>query len=149
MRRHVCTCGWLIAATIAASALAVAQGERTFRARLSTVPRTVQMQETVDGIGQATATLAGTRLTVTGTFEGLKTPATVARLHAGRKGVRGPAIADLQVTPAVKGTLSGSVELNREQLEALSSGGVYIQIHSEKAPEGNLWGWLLPQDARR
>ena len=21
---------------------------------------------------------------------------------------------------------------------------VYVQIHSEKAPEGNLWGWLLP-----
>jgi hypothetical protein len=138
-----------LTAMLVSAAVGLAQGERTFRARLSTVPRTVQMQETVDGVGQATATLSGSTLTITGTFEGLKTPATVARLHVGRKGVRGPAVAELQVTPAVKGVISGSVELTREQLEALANGGVYIQIHSEKAPEGNLWGWLLPQESRR
>ena len=41
------------------------------------------------------------------------------------------------------GTVSGSVELTPEQLEALRSGRVYIQLHSEAAPDGNLWGWLL------
>jgi hypothetical protein len=24
-----------------------------------------------------------------------------------------------------------------------------VQLHSEKAPEGNLWGWLLPQEAKK
>ena len=27
--------------------------------------------------------------------------------------------------------------------------GFYIQIHTEKAPEGNLWGWLLPTKMTR
>jgi hypothetical protein len=24
-----------------------------------------------------------------------------------------------------------------------------VQLHSEKAPDGNLWGWILPQENRR
>jgi hypothetical protein len=58
-------------------------------------------------------------------------------------GVRGPTIADLQISKAVKGTIDGSIELNAEQLEGLRKGHLYIQIDSEKAPDGNLWGWLL------
>jgi hypothetical protein len=37
------------------------------------------------------------------------------------------------------------VQLNKEQLADLAQGKLYIQLHSEKAPEGNLWGWLLPE----
>ena len=47
----------------------------------------------------ATGTLAGRKLTITGSFEGLAAPATVARLHQGiAKGARGTAITDLTVT---------------------------------------------------
>ena len=28
---------------------------------------------------------------------------------------------------------------------ALRQGRVYVQVNSQKAPEGNLWGWLLPE----
>jgi len=28
----------------------------------------------------------------------------------------------------------------------LEKGRFYVQLHSEKAPDGNLWGWLLPQE---
>jgi hypothetical protein len=28
-------------------------------------------------------------------------------------------------------------------VEALKAGRFYIQLHSERAPDGNLWGWLL------
>jgi hypothetical protein len=86
----------------------------------------------------------GTKLTVNGTFEGLKTPATVARLHgAVMAGVRGPAIQDLTISKAVSGTITGTVDLTTPQLENLRKGGLYVQIHSEKAPEGALWGWLI------
>jgi hypothetical protein len=138
---------WLL---IALSALpAGAQQARTFVARLSTVPKTVAMQDTVAGRGSAKAVLTGNKLTVEGTFDGLRSPATVARIHLAPRAVRGPAILDLTVSKGTSGTISGSVELAARQLEALEKGSLYIQIHSEKAPDGNLWGWLLPQEATR
>jgi hypothetical protein len=107
------------------------------------------MQETVSGRGTVTATLAGQTLTIDGSFDGLRTPATVARLHMSPRGTRGAAIADLVVPKAMKGTITGSVKLTDRQAEALEDSGLYIQVHSERAPEGNLWGWLLPQEVKR
>src|SRR5688500_8469002 len=107
------------------------------------------MQETVSGRGAVTAALAGNRLTVEGTFDGLRSPATVARVHLAARALRGPAIADLTVSTGTKGTIKGAVDLTDLQREALEKNSIYIQIHSEKAPEGNLWGWLLPQEAKR
>ena len=107
-------------------------------------PEAVVMS-TVAGSGSITATLSGKQLTIMGTFEGLRSPATTAQLHRGIKGVRGPAILDLDLTisKAVKGTLSGSVELPPDQIADLRNGRLYVQIQSERAPDGNLWGWLL------
>jgi hypothetical protein len=117
----------------------------TFKARLSPVPIDVTMMSTIAGSGSLTATLSGKQLAITGTFEGLRSPATTAQFHRGPKGIRGPAILDLDLTvsKAVKGTLSGSVELTPEQIVDLRSGRLYVQIQSERAPDGNLWGWLL------
>jgi hypothetical protein len=50
---------------------------------------------------------------------------------------------DLMISKAVKGTLSGSVELTPDQITDLRAGRLYVQIQSERAPDGNLWGWLL------
>ena len=121
---------------------AVAQQSRTFVARLSPVPITVAMQETVAGVGSVTATLTGNTLAIDGKFEGLRTPATVARIHMAPRAMRGEAIHDLKVSSGTSGTITGSVQLNGEQRKALERNGLYIQLHSEKAPEGNLWGWL-------
>jgi hypothetical protein len=57
--------------------------------------------------------------------------------------VRGPVVQDLTVSKAVSGKISGSADLTPEQIETLHKGGLYIQIFSEKAPDGVLWGWLL------
>ena len=59
-------------------------------------------------------------------------------------GVRGPAIADVTVPGAASGTFSADLQLTAAQVEALRQGQVYLQLHSESAPDGNLWGWLLP-----
>ena len=102
------------------------------------------MASTVAGSGSATATLKGRTLTVTGTFRELRSPATVVRLHLSpNRGIRGPAFADLSATAATSGDITGSAELTAAQAEALEKGRVYLQLHSEKAPEGNLWGWLV------
>jgi hypothetical protein len=122
----------------------LAQSGETYKARLSAVPADARTRPDLTGSGTATAVLAGTKLTVNGSFEGLKSPATVVRLMNGvMAGVRGPAIQDLTISKAVSGTISGSADLTPPQLENLRKGGLYVQIYSEKAPEGVLWGWLI------
>jgi CHRD domain-containing protein len=119
------------------------QGAESFKARLSPVPINISMMATIAGTGSLTATLAGKQLTIQGTFEGLRSPATTAQIRRGPKGIRGPAILDLTVTKAEKGAVSGTLELTPEQIADLRNGRLYVQIQSERAPDGNLWGWLL------
>jgi hypothetical protein len=145
---------WLVFAFLALAGAIVltAQQPKTFKARLSPVPIDVSMQATVAGSGTVTAVLTGARLTISGTFDGLKSPATIAQIHKSpTRGVRGPNVLDLAVakTDAAAGTISGSLELNAIQVADLEKGRLYVQLHSEKAPDGNLWGWLLPQENRR
>ena len=126
----------------------IAQGTEKFSARLGWVPIAGPNDRVnVTGKGVATGTLSGRKLTISGTFEGLAAPATIARLHQGiTKGARGAAITDLTVSKGASGTLTGSVDLTAPQVEALRQGKLYLQLHSEKgvAPDGsNLWGWFL------
>ena len=51
---------------------------------------------------------------------------------------------ELVVDQAQAGDFSGEWELTTDQLQALHDGRLYIQVHSQIAPAGNLWGWLLP-----
>jgi len=145
MRRDFTT--MVVGAAIVWLGLSVrAQGGDQFKARLSPVPVEAATLAGITGSGSVTAALAGTRLTITGTFEGLRTPATVVRVHNGMKGVRGPAMFDLAVSKATSGTIGGMLTLNPTQVRELRNGRFYVQLHSEKAPEGNLWGWLVPQE---
>jgi len=133
------------AAGIAVSILASAQSAETYKVRLSPVSMDAAMKVNIAGIGHASALLTGTKLTVNGTFEGLLSPATTAQIRRGSlSGVRGPAILDLKIRPAISGSVTGVFNLDQNQLEGLRKGQLYIQIASEKAPDGNLWGWLLP-----
>ena len=94
-------------------------------------------------IGQVSATLTGNTLTVNGTFKDMTSPAIAASVRVGLlKGVLGDAIGPLMVTRTAQGTVSGSVQLSPAQIEALNREAVYIRVDSEKAPEGNLQGWL-------
>jgi hypothetical protein len=105
----------------------------------------------VAGIGAASATLSGRKLSITGTFEKMAAPPTVAKVGLGlAPGARLDLILDLQLTksttstpPGTSGTISGSFDLTPAQVEALKAGKLYIQINSESAPNGHLLGWLL------
>ncbi len=134
----------------------LAQVPETYKARLSAVPVEAKTRPDIAGLGSATATLTGTRLSITGSFDGLRSPALAAKLHQGpATGVRGPAILDLTLADAksgatsgaiggaISGAISASLDLTPQQIESLKKGRLYIQIDSEKAPDGNLWGWLL------
>jgi hypothetical protein len=133
----------IVVAMATAVALGAQTGE-TYKARLSAVPADARTRAALAGTGSATATLSGSKLTVNGSFEGLVSPATTAQLRAAvTAGVRGPVIQELSIPKATGGMISGSVDLTPDQIEKLHKGGIYVQIQSEKAPEGVLWGWLL------
>ena len=127
-------------------ALAVgAQGQETFKARLSPVAADARTRKEITGLGSVTGMLTGSKLTINGSFEGLHSPATIAQLRQGVvRGARGPVVLDLMVTKSANGSISGSFDLTPQQLESLKEGRLYVQVDSEGEKGGNLWGWLLP-----
>ena len=75
------------------------------------------------GSGTVTAVLDGTKLTIDGSFEGLKAKATTASLHDSvATGVRGPSIHDLTVATEMNGSITGSFNLTADQVEHLKKG---------------------------
>jgi CHRD domain len=134
----------------------LAQGGNSYKARLAPAPplglrgdgRTPA--SFVAGIGSATATLSGKKLTVNGAFDKMASPATVAKVGVGlTTGARLDLVYDLTISkgqgtpPGTSGTLSGTFELTPAHVEGLKAGKLYIQINSEGAPNGHLLGWLL------
>jgi hypothetical protein len=128
-----------------ASAQAGATNKEIFETRLSPSPLTDGTRINVTGEGEAHASLDGNTLTVSGEFHGLASGATTAELYDGLGiGILGPKAFDLTAAPSMAGILSGSVTLTAKQANALRGGHFYVQVNSQKAPDGNLTGWLLP-----
>ena len=97
----------------------------------------------VNSIGNASATLDGGTLNVHGSFSNFTSPATGGSVRIGlAKGVPGDAIGNLTADHATSGHFSGSVKLSSDQAAALKKQAIYIRIDSEKAPDGNVQGWL-------
>ncbi len=120
------------------------------RARLSPLPTDLAMQDTIAGLGAASASLAGATLTVDGTYKGLRSPATIVRVFDSPKpGMRGALVGEFPAGGGTSGAFKGTVTLTREQAAAFAQGLLYVQVHSEKAPDGNLWGWLMAPKGRR
>lgn len=141
MRCHLSTIAVVLGL---AGGVVAAQGDEVYRARLGVTPVDANNQPFVTGSGAVTAVLKGRRLSISGTFTGLQSPATVARIHVGSKGIRGPAVLDLTITKSTSGTIQGELTLTAAQVDHLKRSRLYVQLHSEKAADGNLWGWLLP-----
>lgn len=131
----------LTAALLLAASPVLAAG---FEAELDPTPfDATNRADVINSIGNVTATLDGSKLTINGTFSALTSAATGGSLRIGlAKGVPGDAIGTLTVSRAPQGTVSGSVTLTAAQAAALQAQSLYIRIDSEKAPDGNLQGWL-------
>jgi hypothetical protein len=146
MRRWIA--GLLMAGLVGLAPVVQAQAARTFKTRLSPVP-VAAYNVNVVGTGTVTATLTGNKLSVSGTYEGLASPATQAKIFKSPKpGIRGDALLDLKVSGGTSGTITGQFDLTAAQVQELSASRYYVQLHSEKAAEGNLWGWLMPQQEK-
>ena len=117
----------------------------TFDTRLSPSPLTDGTRINITGEGQALVEWDGNILSVSGNFSGLASNATTAVIYDGLGiGIPGPKAFDLSVTQGTSGMIWGSLTLTRKQLADLRAGHFYVQINSQKAPDGNLTGWLLP-----
>ncbi|MGD2167256.1 MAG: hypothetical protein PVF63_04055 [Gammaproteobacteria bacterium] len=146
MRRRDAICTFL-AVGLTAIGVVRAQTAESFTARLDWVPISGSERNDVAGNGIAIAKLSRLRLSITGTFEGMVAPATRVSLHHGvDTGVRGPEIAELEITKGRGGTFEGEVTLTRDQREALLAGRVYLRLDGERGvpPENAvLWGWFF------
>ncbi len=139
----------LVAGLVALAPVVSAQATRTFRTRLSPVP-VAAYNANVVGTGTVTATLAGAKLTIDGKYEGLASAATTAKIFKSNKpGIRGEAILDLKVSGGTTGTITGQFDLTPAQVQEIGASRYYVQLHSEKAAEGNLWGWLMPVQEKK
>lgn len=97
----------------------------------------------IDSIGNVSATLEGATLRIRGDFSNFTSPATGGSVRIGlAKGVPGDAIGSLSADHATSGHFSGSVTLTPDQIAALKKQAIYVRIDSEKAPDGNVQGWL-------
>jgi len=114
-----------------------------FKARLSPLGVTAATVNTITGGGSVTATLSGTRLVIDAAYEGLTGVATSANIRRGPKGIPGPVVFDLSVPAASSGKITATFDLTPEQLTDLRAGRLYLQIHSERAPDGSIRGWIL------
>ena len=134
----------MLAAAVGLGVVATqAQSDERFRGRLSVLPVDFATASTMSGSGEAHATLTGDTLVVTGTFEGLSSPATAAHIHRAPPARRGPVAFALDVTSAVSGTLAGTIELTTSETAVLREHGYYVQIHTERNRDGELRGWLM------
>jgi hypothetical protein len=119
---------------------------KKYQAYLSPMPHNDAMHPLFMGKGTVIATIRGDTVSLDGAFTALSSPAVKAHLCVSMAaGIPGKPIFDFSVPNDLEGKLSGTFKLDKEQTSALQKGQIYIQIDSEKALNGNLWGWLLSE----
>lgn len=120
-----------------------AYAQETYRARLSPMPTTPQTVDTITGEGEVMFTLDGNTLSVTGRFSGMSSAATMAHIHNGPMAQPGPVVSQLEVSKLPQGEITASLELSDELVAALKNRELYVQVHSEGNPPGELRGWIF------
>jgi Na+-transporting NADH:ubiquinone oxidoreductase subunit NqrA len=68
---------------------------------------------------------------------------TMAHIHQGAKGANGPVIVPLTKSGDTY-TVPAGAKLNASQMQALKSGGLYVNVHSDKYKGGEIRGQLNP-----
>ena len=115
-----------------------------------------QTSEVVDtaSTGNFSAILNGNRLVVLGNFSDLTSsllpvggadpvgnPESAVHIHIGAAGANGPIIRNLTVDEA-GGEFSGAFDLSDEQVDALIADGLYVNLHTQNNPSGELRGQI-------
>jgi len=102
------------------------------------------------GQGSVIANVRGNELTVTGVFSRLSANYTASHIHMAGPGATGGVIYTLMPTldsdskGGVYEAANNTFVLDNDQMNALSSGQYYVNIHTTTAPSGEIRGQLLP-----
>lgn len=124
-----------------------AQEGRLFHARLSTMPVDFETAASISGSGSVTGVLVDHQLHFTGSFAGTSSPASSAHVHRAPRGRRGPPLFEIDVSSSANGVIGGSAVLTDAQVTDLLAGNLYVQVHTETNPAGEIRGWLLPVES--
>ena len=117
---------------------------RPFSGRLTTAAARDAAPAPTAQFGMLYAVLDGKgKLAINGTFERLTAAASVAQVHRGVDGQRGPSVGDLTVTKGTSGVIRGDIMLTDADIAELQKGLFYVQIDTATAAEGEVRGWLL------
>lgn len=142
----------LLVAVLATARVAHAD-ELKFEAELSGAEEVPPVA--TEGEGEAEFESDGTSVGFELEWEDLTTPAIAAHIHCGEAGVNGPVGVTLFVGPMgtegkVKGTFIGPDPGNgcgwgdlADVLEAMASGGAYVNVHTTQHPGGEIRGQVV------
>lgn len=94
--------------------------------------------------GSCEVTLTGLSVNVSCTFENLTSSATLSHIHAAPAGINGGVVLDLTPSAATSGTITGNGVLSAQQAADMEAGNMYINLHNEAYPAGEIRGQILP-----
>ncbi|WP_019586216.1 CHRD domain-containing protein [Deinococcus apachensis] len=100
---------------------------------------------TTPATGQTSLTLQGRTLTVVGTFQDLSSAATMAHIHGpADENTNAPVLLPLTIDQVTNGARSGRISgiftLTDQQVEWLNNRQLYVNVHSETHPNGEIRG---------
>ena len=118
----------------------------TFKIALSGAQQVPAVETPGSGSADLTYDPATRALTWSITFTGLSAPATMAHIHGpAAAGKNGPVVIWLsnKGTPPAS-PIKGEATLTPEQAQELMAGDLYINVHTQAHPGGEIRGQLLP-----
>jgi hypothetical protein len=84
-------------------------------------------------------------VTVTGSFTGLTSNATVAHIHGpATVGMIAPPLITLTIPAATAGAITGNGTMNDVQMTDMLGGMTYVNIHSSTYPDGEIRAQVVP-----
>lgn len=98
------------------------------------------------GLGSVNLSKSGDKLVANIAIDGLSGPITKAHLHLGATGTTGPLLEDL-TSFVVNNSVINAVINNPTYVADLEAGNVYINIHTDAYPDGEIRGQLTLQPA--
>lgn len=129
----------------AVSAATAQEPANNFRTRMMTAAFTPSNGPFL-GDGNAAAAIDGRQIRIQGSFKQLAAPATRVRVLTGVDvGVPGEkTVAELRVSGSgTSGAFAGQIPASAANIALLRDNRLYIQVETQAAPDGALWGWLM------